>query len=109
MTLINASFTWENSALIIGTRFYGPSNRLAIFRRPSYKIALNSKRIVGPINLFAISVALHVSVARIDYTPAPRINAVIRNETPMTARREEAAFARGTRECKKAKVYYSGF
>jgi len=78
----------------------------SVGHRRTHKIVLNSKRIVRPINLFAISVALHVSVARIDRTPALRINAVIRNETPMTARREETALARGIEECKKAKVYY---
>jgi len=88
---------------------YRSSKRLVIVQRRAHKSALNSKRIVGPINLFAISVALHVSVARIDRTPTLRISAVIRNETPMTARREEVVLVRGKGECKKAKVYYPGF
>lgn len=94
-TLINAGSTWENSALIMAkgvTRLVESVDRRR--RRRAHKIALNSKRIAGPINLFAISAALHVSAARIDRTPTLRINAVIRNEAPMTARREKTALAR---------------
>lgn len=110
-TLINAGSTWENSRVNNGKGGLRlvESVETVVRRRRAHKIALNSKRIAGPINLFAISAALHVSAARIGRTPTPRINAVIRNEAPMTARREKTALARGNRGMQQAEVSYRGF